>query len=270
MKKEVVFLALIELTVYSQALQMEVDLYAVLPENTAGLIGMDGKASDRCPTLYLLHGMSDDHSIWQRRTSIERYAAGKGLAVIMPAADLSYYTDMHMGDNYWQFVSRELPGICRSLFPMLSPDREDTFVAGLSMGGYGALKCVLRASDTFSCGAALSAVADIVDTVNHLRISQAPYWQDVFGDPASLPGSFNDLFAAASDYAKSGGKPIRLYMWCGTEDGLYDENIRLRNLLQALGLDLTYEESPGNHAWSYWDKKIQDVLNWLPIRKEAQ
>ena len=59
-------------------------------------------------------------------------------------------------------------------------------------------------------------------------------------------------------------------MWCGTEDGLYDENVRLRNLLQALGLDLTYEESPGNHAWVYWAKKIQDVINWLPIRKEAQ
>lgn len=267
-------MALIELTVYSQALQMEVDLYAVLPETTKGLIGMDGKAAEHCPTLYLLHGMSDDHSIWQRRTSIERYAAEKGLAVIMPAADLSYYSDMHMGENYWQFVARELPGICRSLFPMLSPDREDTFVAGLSMGGYGALKCALRASDTFSCGAGLSAVADIVDTVTKLtkrRIGQAAYWQDVFGDPAALPGSFNDLFTAASDYAKNEiSKPIRLYMWCGTEDGLYDENVRLRNLLQALSLDLTYEESSGNHAWVYWDKKIQDVINWLPIRKEAQ
>lgn len=263
-------MALIELTIYSQALEMEVDLYAILPENTAGLIGMDGKATDHCPTLYLLHGMSDDHSIWQRRTSIERYAAEKGLAVIMPAANLSYYTDMNMGENYWQFVSRELPSLCRSLFPMLSPDREDTFVAGLSMGGYGALKCVLRASETFSCGAGLSSAADIVDIVNSARFRNASYWEDLFGDPALLPGSFNDLFSAASDYAKGNFKPIRLYMWCGTEDGLYAQNVKLRNLLQALGLDLTYEESSGVHAWNYWDQKIQDVIHWLPIRKEAQ
>ena len=262
-------MALLEMTAYSACLGGETEFYVILPENTQGMIGMDGRASACCPTLYLLHGMSDDHSIWLRRTSIERYAAEKGLAVVMPAAGLSYYTDMAHGEKYWQFVSRELPALCRSLFPMLSPRREDTFVAGLSMGGYGALKCALRAPETFSCGAGLSAVADIAKTVTTVQFSTKRYWEEVFGPLDQVKGSFHDLFAAASDYAAAGQRPqTKFYMWCGTEDFLYAQNTRLRDHMHALGLNLTYEESPGVHAWEYWDQKIQSVLNWLPLKKE--
>lgn len=254
---------------HSLALEREVNFFVILPEDTKGLIGMAGGSAAQCPTLYLLHGMSDDHSIWLRRTSIERYAAEKGVAVVMPCADLSYYTDMAMGEKFWQFIAKELPALCRSLFPQLSPRREDTFVAGLSMGGYGALKCGLRASETFSCAAGLSSVADIARHV--LRdANRKAYWQDIFGDLRQISGSFNDLFAAADDMARGAALPAKFYMWCGTEDFLYDENVRLRDHMREAGLDLTYEESPGNHAWKYWDEKIQTVLNWLPIRKEAQ
>ena len=103
------------------------------------------------------------------------------------------------------------------------------------------------------------------------RIGQAAYWQDVFGDPAALPGSFNDLFTAASDYAKNeSSKPIRLYMWCGTEDSLLPGNHALRDHLLALGYDLTYAESAGNHAWQWWDLHIQDVLRWLFPQTEVK
>ena len=263
-------MALIELNAYSQTLDTEVELFVILPENTSGLIGMEGRDSDLCPTLYLLHGMSDDHSIWLRRTSIERYAAEKGLAVVMPSTGLGFYTDMAMGDNYWQFTAHELPALCRSFFPQLSPRREDTFVAGLSMGGYGAFKCGLRACGTFSCAAGLSSVADIVETVRQSTVGDAEYWKDVFGAPDKLPGSFNDLFAAAEDYKKGAFPAVKLYQWCGTEDFLYTQNVRFRDHLRALGLDLTYEESPGNHNWKCWDEKIQSVINWLPLRKGAR
>lgn len=260
-------MALIEMNAYSQALETQVEFYVVLPENTRGMIGMNSRDASRCPTLYLLHGMSDDHSIWLRRTSVERYASEKGLALVMPSTNLGFYTDMAMGENYWQFIAHELPAMCRSFFPQLSPYREDTFVAGLSMGGYGAFKCGLRASNTFSCAAGLSAVADIVETVNKNVVGSDEYWQDVFGAPQRLPGSFNDLFAAAEDYQKGSFPPVRLYQWCGTEDFLYTQNVRFRDHLKALGLDVTYEESPGIHSWKFWDEKIQAVINWLPIRK---
>lgn len=262
-------MALIDLTISSPLLEREVDLLVILPEDTQGMIGMGGSKKATCPTLYLLHGMSDDHTIWLRRTSIERYAAEKGVAVVMPCADLSYYTDCKMGDPFWQFITRELPDTCRSLFPQLSPRREDTFVAGLSMGGYGALKCGLHASNTFSWAAGLSSVADIAASVQAAGLGSRHYWEDLFGSADELPGSFNDLFAAVKDYAKVQEKqPVRFYMWCGTEDFLYAQNVKLRDYMKKCGIDLTYEESPGVHSWACWDEKIQTVLNWLPLGKE--
>lgn len=263
-------MAFVDLNVYSQILEREIDLFVILPENATGMIGMESKNAPTCPTLYLLHGMSDDHSIWLRRTSIERYAAEKGLAVVMPSTDLGFYTDMAMGENYWQFITQELPSLCRSLFPQMSLQREDTFVAGLSMGGYGALKCGLRAPNVFSCAAGLSSAADIAEIVQAGKLGSQQYWQDIFGDPKRVSGSFNDLFAAAEEYAKGTLPPVRFYLWCGTEDGLYPQTVRLRDQMRALGLNLTYEESPGIHAWKYWDEKIQSVINWLPIRKGAR
>ena len=154
-------MALLHVNFYSRTLERETQMDVILPEAAKKLIGMEGVATRQCKTLYLLHGMSDDQTVWQRRTSIERYAAAYGLAVVMPTTDLGWYTDMYRGDKYFAFITRELPAVCRDLFPMMSPRREDTYVAGLSMGGYGALKCALRAGDVFSRGASLSGAADI-------------------------------------------------------------------------------------------------------------
>ena len=134
-------MALLHVDLFSDVLGMCSQMDVILPEQTRGQIGMEGKRSDgKYPTLYLLHGMSDDHTIWQRRTSIERYAADYGIAVVMPTTQLGWYTDMHIGYKWWTFLSQELPAICRTFFPNMSSRREDTFAAGLSMGGYGALK----------------------------------------------------------------------------------------------------------------------------------
>ena len=256
-------MALLHTDFYSESLGMCMQVDVILPEETHGQIGMEGKAADTYPTLYLLHGMSDDQTIWQRRTSIERYAAEKGIAVVMPGVHLSWYTDMKLGFRYWTYVSEELPRLCRMMFPRMSKRREDTFVAGLSMGGYGAMKCALRASDTFSCAASLSGALDIV---SHLEGQpESGLFYDIFGTSEETKGSFNDLFAAASEMKES-GKPLpKLYIWCGTEDFLYGHNVRMRAHLEKLGYDLTYEESSGDHQWKYWDQKIQDVINWLPL-----
>ena len=136
------------------------------------------------------------------------------------------------------------------------------------MGGYGALICGLRAPETFSRAAGLSSCADIVELARSSRLGSKAFWEDIFGDLNLLPGSFNDLFAAARDRAKAPGDPVEFYMWCGTEDMLYPQNVKLKNHMLALGLKLTWEESKGNHMWRCWDEKIQTVLDWLPLRKE--
>ena len=243
--------------------EMQVDV--ILPEQTSRQIGMTGHDDDGAwRTLYLLHGMSDDHTIWQRRTSIERYAAEKGIAVVMPTTHLGWYTDMYRGLKYFSWIAGELPGIMRQMFPRMSHRREDTWAAGLSMGGYGALKCALRAPEIFSRAASLSGGID--PSGNLTDPEDGAYWRDVFGPPERFRGSFDDLFAAAGDMQSSPLRPP-IYMWCGTEDFLYDQNLRFRDRLRALGYDLTWEESPGDHNWKYWDLKIRTVLNWLVPEK---
>lgn len=263
-------MALIELTIHSKVLVTEMDVLVILPDSLKKWAGPDGDMTGRCPTLYLLHGMSDDQSIWLRRTSIERYADLHGVAVVMPTTYLGFYTDMYLGEKYWQFIAYELPAICRSLFPQMSPRREDTFAAGLSMGGYGALKCGLRAPESFSWAAGLSSVCDVEAIAKNPNLGSKSYWMDVFGPEEKIKGSFNDLFAAAEEVAKGDGPKPQLYMWCGTEDFLYSQNVRFRDHLKFLDLPLTYEESPGDHQWKYWDQKIQTILGWLPLRKEAE
>lgn len=239
---------------YADALGVQTRMHVLLPQRLAA-----GKAK----TLYLLHGMSDDEGTWMRRTSIDRYAEEHGLAVVMPDGGLGWYTDMYRGLAWFRFISEELPALCRRFFPILSDKREDTWIGGNSMGGYGALKCALRAPQTFSRVISLSGALDAADTaVNNTVPATRRYWEDVFGPAEDVSGSENDLFAAATALTDPALRP-RIYMWCGTEDFLYGQNTRMRDHLRALGYDLTYEESPGDHQWQYWDKKIAGALDWL-------
>jgi len=193
------------------------------------------------------------------------------LAVVMPAVNLSFYADMAHGGAYWQFISEEVPTVVRDMFS-LSSKREDNFVAGLSMGGYGALKLALTHPDRYAAAASLSGAVDIYadirkheDAKNKVRVAE---FYNIFGELSKVPGSKHDLFALAKKAAKAPVKP-RLYQCCGTEDFLYAGNVRFRDAIRKLPLDLTYEEGLGEHNWAYWDRMIQNVLTWmLPLGKK--
>src|SRR5689334_21523460 len=124
-----------EVNFLSETLGMRSSIYVLLPQRQLSDVN---KPKDH-RTLYLLHGHSDDHTAWMRFSSIEKHVEGLNLAVVMPAVHLSFYTDMVHGGKYWQFVSEEVPALVHNMFS-LSTDRRDNFVAGLSMGGYGAFK----------------------------------------------------------------------------------------------------------------------------------
>ncbi|MGB9681702.1 MAG: alpha/beta hydrolase [bacterium] len=218
----------------------------------------------RFPVLYLLHGFLGDHSDWLRYTSIERYANEKGIAVVMPSAYNSFYTDMAHGIRCWSYISEELPLVMRSLFP-LSERREDNFVAGLSMGGYGAMKWVLGRPDFFSAGASLSGALDIVELIESGDGISKPFHEDLFGDLTKVKGSENDLFYLAERLKGENKEIPRIYIACGTEDFLYSANLRFKEHLQRLGYNVTYEEGPGGHEWSFWDRYIRKVLDWVSI-----
>jgi S-formylglutathione hydrolase FrmB len=216
----------------------------------------------RFPVLYLLHGFLGDHTDWLRYTSIERYANEKGIAVIMPSAYNSFYTDMAYGIRCWSYISEELPLVMRSLFP-ISDKRDDNFVAGLSMGGYGAMKLALGRPDLFSGGASLSGALDIVELVESADSISKPFHINLFGDLTKVEGSENDLFYLAEKLKEGRLETPRIYIGCGTEDRLYPANVRFKEHLQRLGYNVTYEEGPGGHEWSFWDRYIKKVLDWI-------
>lgn len=256
-------MALIQCHFFSEVLQLSTSMTVILPQQTSQQIGMDNVSSPgRHPTLWLLHGMSDDDSIWLRRTSIERYVAPLGLAVVMPQVHRSNYTDMVHGYRYWTFLSEELPNLARSFFP-LSHRREENFVAGLSMGGYGAFKWALRKPDQFAAAASLSGVMDRREPPSERGRDSRLAWGD-----SEIAGSEEDLFWLVEQLANRDGSKPRLYQCCGTEDFLYQQNLAFRDTCEQLpGLDYTYEEGPGQHDWAYWDARIQDVLEWLPLHR---
>jgi putative tributyrin esterase len=255
---------LTEIKLFSDTLGFHTSMHVLLPKRT--LAEMKSKRRPRYRTLYLLHGHSDDHTAWQRFTSIERYAEGLNLAVVMPAVHLSFYNDMTHGGKYWQFISEEVPTLVRDMFS-LSSARKDNYVAGLSMGGYGAFKMALTHPERYAAAASLSGATDISEVVrikknepdNKAWIEEM---RTVFGDLSKVPGSRHDLFALAKKAARAPVKPC-LYQCCGTEDDLYPDNVRFRDAVRKLPLDLTYEEGPGEHDWAYWDKMIQRVLGWM-------
>lgn len=231
----------------------------IIPQKVSTQIGMQsGSGRKAYPVLYLLHGLSDDHSIWLRRSSVERYAAGHDVIVIMADGDKSFYTDMAAGDRYFTFFAEELPQIAASFFPVM-PGRENCFAAGLSMGGYGALKLALRYPDRYAGCAAMSAVTDIG---NFLReYSEKSYAKSYFGDSLQVPADC-DIFALAEKCASLAPEERpRILHYCGTEDFLYQDNLRLRDHVMKLGgFDYTWGEGPGEHSWSFWDEYIQKVL----------
>src|SRR5215218_5562201 len=178
---------------FSEALSLSTTMTVILPQETSTQIGMTGRhRRSQPPVLYLLHGLSDDDSVWLRRTSIERYVAPLGLAVVMPQVHRSFYADQAAGGRYWTFLSEELPALVATFF-RVSGRREDTFVAGLSMGGYGAMKWALRQPGRFAKAASLSGALDLayIDEFD-LRPHMRPLLERVFaGRPVA--GTDDDL-----------------------------------------------------------------------------
>ena len=251
-------MALAELNFYSEALGMQTTVNVIIPQkSSSGEIGIKSDAKDeKYKCVYLLHGLSDNHSIWLRRTSIERYAQEYGICVVMPCADKSFYTDMKDGGKYYTYIAKELPRIIREFFNV-SEKREDNFIAGNSMGGYGALKIGLRECDSFCACAGLSSVADIVGLTDTFRDVYIP----IFGEELNIPDEEN-LFFLTQSYNNNPNKP-KIYMGVGTEDYMYKENIKLKEHIESLDFDFTYRESSGTHCWEFWDEYIQYVLEWM-------
>ncbi len=253
-------MALVRCDFFSEVLEVGTSMTVLLPQASEDQVGVTGtQRTGDFPVLYLLHGLSDDSTAWLRYTSIERYAAPLGLAVVLPQVQRSFYADEVHGERFFTFLAEELPEVVRRFF-RVSGEREDTFVAGLSMGGYGALKWALHRPGHFAAAASLSGALDLE------AISQdewrKPLIQRVFDGRI---GPQDDLFALLED-ADVESLPS-LYVGCGTEDHLYEHNVRFVDEATAAGVDVQVDFRAGEHEWGVWDATIRDVLAWLPVRR---
>jgi S-formylglutathione hydrolase FrmB len=251
---------------FSDALGLSTSMTVLLPQQTTSQIGLGGvAASGPTPVLYLLHGLSDDDTTWLRRTSIERYVAELGWAVVMPQVHRSFYADEVYGARFWTFVSEELPALVASFF-QVSARRQDTFVAGLSMGGYGALKLALRQPDRFAAAASLSGALDLVALVRdgQPRSEDPAMFERIFG-PGRSVGPDDDLLALVGR-ADLAALPA-LHVCCGTEDALLSGNHAFAAACQRAGVPVSTSWSPGEHEWGYWDAQIVEVLKFFEGRR---
>lgn len=265
-------MALIQINFMSECLMRKVTVNAIIPFDKVTMPGMPQEEKKPFPTLYLLHGIFDNYMDWVSGTRIQRWAEEKNLAVIMPSGENHFYVDCQAnGERYSEFIGKELPEKMRELFP-LSVKREDTYIGGLSMGGYGAIVNGLKYHDTFGAIIGLSSalVLDEVcdDTAEDLgkTLFGKQFYTTVFGDMTKLKGSDKDQEALLVHLAAEKVALPQLYLCCGTEDNLLEKNRKFAAFAKEQGMDCTYEEGRGGHEWDFWDTFLKKALDWLPIR----
>ena len=212
------------------------------------------------PVLYLLHGLSDDHTAWTRRTSLERYVDGLPLIVILPNGERSFYTDAKEKARaaFETYIVQDLVGFVDRTFRTV-PTREGRVVAGLSMGGYGAVKFALKHPDKFCAAVSHSGAVDFARGDFTRTDDWGQEWRPIMGSHPT--GGPDDIFALAETVDRNILPALRLD--CGTGDFLLGHNRALHQHLTALGLPHEYEEHPGEHSWVYWDNHIQDTLKFF-------
>ncbi len=266
-------MALVKVNFGSRVLGMDVTCDVILPQKATRLIGMEtAEREGGTPVLWLLHGASDDETIWQRRTSIERYAAPLGLAVVMPGVQLSSYADMAHGGKYYTFVSKELPEVMHAFFGF-SMKREDNFIAGLSMGGAGCMKIGLANPEKYAAIGCMSAgITNRAPTKRRPKDARAAKRQEMTYGNRNLVGTEEDPeYQAKSIIAE--GKPIpRIYHTCGASDFLTERAHYTRDFFLSFEgnpFDYTYEEDPGAHTWEYWDEHIQHFLKFIGLEAQS-
>ncbi|MCR5230557.1 MAG: acetylesterase [Solobacterium sp.] len=258
-------MAYIQASVMTESLLRTVNINAVIPSDKIKMPDQDGQEVKKVKTfktLYLLHGIFGSQVDWINGTNLQRWAEEKNLAVIMPAGDNRFYVDHPLTHDYYgKFIGEELVRLTRDLFP-LSDRKEDTFIAGLSMGGYGALRNGLKYNDTFGCVAALSP-ADIIDSRgNVLSFMGEKYLEAVFGDLKKARKSDVSLDWLIENQKRTDQK---YYLACGLSDPLMKDAEHITEALTKKGYDVTFEKGEGAHEWDFWNRHIKRVIDWLPL-----
>lgn len=264
-------MALIQVNFVSNTLRRTVPLQVILPVDRLTDDWQSAKPK-KFKTLYLLHGIFGNYTDWVSGTRIQRWAQKYDIAVVMPSGDNAFYIDHPASGNFYgEFIGHELVDITRRMFP-LSDKREDTFIGGLSMGGYGAVRNGLKYHETFGAIVSFSGALHFLDDPQLLSDETDPvdraFLESVFGPLEEAGKSDKNPSVLIDELGKKKAadpnlKLPKVYISCGTEDDLLPSNRACRDRMLANGFQVTYEEGPGDHDWDFWDTYILKALQWL-------
>ncbi len=267
-------MALLEVNFVSKSMARTETFNAIVPADKLSMPGQEADADSAAlpfKTLYLLHGGFGNYTDFISGTRIQRWAEDRNLAVIMPSGGNQFYIDKEdTEENFGAYVGQELVEFTRSIFP-LSTKREDTFIAGLSMGGYGALINGLKYTDNFGYIGAFSAALILNDIIQETEFLKGfgfktAYYERVFGQKDALEGTDKDYRFLIEELQRQ-SKPLpEIYLAIGRNDFLYEQNQAYRKFLSERNVRFTYEEGDGCHDWDFWDTYLHRFLDWLPLK----
>ena len=270
-------MAIMKIDVYAKTMNRTVTLEVIAPVETL-------KPGDQMACLYLLHGVQGSFINWStavhafRLLGTSNMKREKKLAIVMVSGDNSFYHDASdRSANYEQFLAEELPLLTRAMLP-LSAAREDTYIAGLSMGGYGALRIGLLYPQVFGFAGGLSSalltqcIENAIDEKVFFRRQE--FLETVFGsDLEEIGHSDHDVMelshrlqAKIEAQQEAGEEPLqmpKLYLACGEQDGLLPLSRQLHEDWEKLGIEHRYEEHEGNHEWAFWEWGLGRILEYL-------
>ena len=239
-------MAVCEIRWFSEVIQKQAATIVILPDSGKGPFA----------TYYLLHGITNDHTIWHRRTRIEVYAAAYPMIVVMPDGFRGFYTKNENGPDYAQYIGQELPNMIERIFPA-SPKPADRCIGGLSMGGYGALRIALGFPGQF---VSVNSHSGALMVASRAKPPDGfPEAKNIFGSHPQ--GTDHDLLALAQKAATAKSLP-KIRIDCGIDDYLFQDSQDFHAGLNKLKIRHEYEEFPGAHDWHYWETHIPEALKF--------
>ncbi len=234
------------------------------------------------PVLWLLHGGSDNYTDWHDCTKVQLFAEEYGYAVVMPDAQQSSYANMAFGPNWLDYFTTELPEYIYSRFPF-SRERNDNFIAGMSMGGSGTVKLALLQPERYLAAVPLASAVEVARRYAEGRWDRVPggapkdgkpsVFNDIYGcddNPSAILGTNEDCFYLLKKAVEE-GKELPHFLHCqGTEDHTYNGNVEYRAYAKELGVEIDWIEAPGVHDWKSWNLYLPEVFKYIrKCRQEA-
>lgn len=216
----------------------------------------------------LLHGFTNTGADWMMMSSACRYAADNGYVLVAPNADNSFYTDMHYGSPFYTCITQFLPMHLRRIFK-LPDERDKNFIAGLSMGGYGALRVALTNPDKYAACGSFSGSVDLQTLVEQGKgtVMEQMMTIPIFGNIDHIPDEANLLLLAKQVATLPKEQQPRIYCSVGRQDGgipdIYAQNQTFRTLAKNLPLDYKYQEWDGVHEWNFWDRSLAEFIGFI-------